>query len=171
MVNVGGKKKSLMKIKSHSLLKKIIDYFIKYIQKSIFENSFPNQKKYITSKGLIKPQAVYVEEAINLIKELLPEETLVFKHDGEKDYIDGKTENDFLKWINYEQYNLASFPSLNSTIDDIISDYSFCSSSEAKPKDNLADLDFDISKSIEMNDRELKELFQGKQTQPPISNL
>jgi len=124
MVNIGGTKKGLNKIKNQTKLKKIIDYFIKYIQKSIFENSFPNQKKYITSKGLIKPRQQYFEEVIKLIRDKLPIEALVFKHDGEQDYYDGKAENNFLKWFNYWQYDLAKFPSLNKLIDEIMNEYS-----------------------------------------------
>lgn len=166
MINVGGKKRGLNRIKNHSILQSIISYFIKYIQKSIFEDYFPNQKKYITSKDLIKPQVLYVEEVINLVKDLLPDETFLFKYDGEKDYIEGRCENSFLKWINSSQYNIAKFPVLDSMINDIIFDYSFGGSNEPKPKNDLANLNFNAPQNTELDDQPLAGLFDKNPIQP-----
>lgn len=124
IINVGGQKKVLNKIKTANKLKKIVDYFIKYIQKSILERQFPNQKKYIASKGLIKPLENYVEEVINLIRSKLPPETLSFSHNGEQEYYDGKALDNYLKWINYESYDLSDRPDISKEIENIMKRYS-----------------------------------------------
>lgn len=124
MINVGSQKKILNKIKTSTKLKKIIDYFIKYIQKSILERQFPNQKKYITSKGLIKPLEQYFEEVINLIRHRLPPEALGFSHSTEQDYYNGTAPETYLKWINYESYDLSRYPDISKEIEDIMKRYS-----------------------------------------------
>jgi hypothetical protein len=129
-IMVGGKEKNFNKIKNQTQLKKIIDYFIKYIQKSIFENSFPNQKKYITSKGLIKPMENYFEEVIDLVESEMPSECLVYKRDGETEYNNsdindtvGQPKN-YLRWLNYYQYDLSNNPEIESRINEILETYS-----------------------------------------------
>lgn len=171
MINVGGKKRGLSKVKNKSVLKKIISYFVKYIQKSIFEDYFPNQKKYTTSRDLIKPKVLYVEEAINLVKDILPDETFLFKYDGEKDYIEKGEENSFLRWINSSQYDISNFPALEDMINDIIFKYSFNDSNYIKPKNDLTDLNCSILNDVELNDQALTGLFDKKPTQPSIPDL
>lgn len=124
IINVDGQKKILNKVKTTTKLKKIIDYFVKYIQKSILERQFPNQKKYITSKGLIKPLVHYFEEVINLIRPKLPPEALEFSHSTEQDYYNGTAPETYLRWINYESYDLSSRPDISKEIEDIMKRYS-----------------------------------------------
>lgn len=123
-IMVGGKNRNFEKIKNQTKLKKIIDYFIKYIQKSILDNNFPNQKKYITSKGLLKPQTQYFEEVIKVIQNQLPDNSLVYKRDGEQEYYDGKATDSFLRWMNYWQYDLSALPDLESEISNMLETYS-----------------------------------------------
>ena len=130
MINVGGTKKGLNKIKDQDKLNKIIDYFIKYIQKSFFDNNYKSKKKYQTSKGLIKPKTTNTEELVNLIMNKVDEKYLKYKKDGEQEYYDqdifetiGKPKN-YLRWVNYFQYDLSSNSSLNDEIDEILEQYS-----------------------------------------------
>ncbi len=120
MINVGGKNKGLSKIKNQAKLKKIIKYFIKYIQKSIFDNSFPNKKKYITSKGLKKPRQQYFSEVISLITNKLPPTSLTFNYNGEQEWKNGKVSDNYLKWMNYWQYDLFLFPDISEDVDKIL---------------------------------------------------
>lgn len=129
-IRVGGKDKRLTKIKSHKSLEKIIDYFTKYIQKSIYENKNPRQKKYIASKGLLKPLESSFVEVVNLVKSKLPESSLKYHYDGESEY-NKKTRDDvlieansFMKWFNYSMYDLSSFPEADDDIDRILSGHS-----------------------------------------------
>jgi len=124
MINVGGKKKGLSKIKDQTKLRKIIDYFIKYIQKSIFENSFPNKKKYITSKGLLKPREQYFKEVISLITNKIPGSSLIFNYDGEQKWKNGTAPENYLKWMNYWQYDLSALPDISKAVDEILDDFS-----------------------------------------------
>ena len=137
---VGGKNKSFSKIKDQKNLEKIIDYFTKYIQKSVFENKNPRQKKYIASKGLIKPLESSFAEIVNLVKMRLPEDTLKYKWDGESEYNNFQIEegvsdkerarlflarpNSFLRWFNYSQYDLSNDKELSDDIDDILTKHS-----------------------------------------------
>jgi len=129
-IMVGGKEQNFKKIKNQDQLKKIIDYFIKYIQKSIFDNQFPGQKKYITSKGLLKPQEQYFEEVIDLIESEIPSNCLVYKRDGETEYNNsdindtvGQPKN-YLRWLNYWQYDLSNNPHAEDRINEILETYS-----------------------------------------------
>jgi hypothetical protein len=137
---VGGKNKSFSKIKDQKNLEKIIDYFTKYIQKSVFENKNPRQKKYIASKGLIKPLESSFAEIVNLVKMRLPEDTLKYKWDGESEYNNFQIEEgvsdkerariflarpkSFLRWFNYYQYDLSNDKELSDDIDDILTKHS-----------------------------------------------
>jgi hypothetical protein len=123
IINVGGTKKNLPNVNKEDKIKKIIEYFTKYIQKSIYDNAFPNQKKYITSKGLLKPQSVHVVETINYIKKLIPDDSLVFKYDGQKDYNEGTLELNFVKWMNVKHYDLSKYPKIRQRVENIILDY------------------------------------------------
>lgn len=129
-IMVGGKKKGLTKIKDHKRLEKIIDYFTKYIQKSVLENKNPRQKKYIASKGLLKPMESSFVEVVNLVKSKLPESSLKYHYDGESEY-NKKTHEDvliennsFMKWFNYSMYDLSDFPDIDYDISRIISENS-----------------------------------------------
>jgi len=121
-IMVGGKDRNFNKVKDQAQLKKIIFYFIKYIQKSVFENDFPRQKKYIASKGLLKPQENSFVEVVSLVESKLPANSLVYKYDGETEYNNsdirdtvGQPQN-FLRWFNYQQYDLSDNPELDSDI-------------------------------------------------------
>ena len=123
---VGGKDRNFNKVKDQAQLKKIIFYFIKYIQKSVFENDFPRQKKYIASKGLLKPQENSFVEVVSLVESKLPSESLVYKYNGETEYnnsdpVDniGKPAN-FLRWFNYQQYDLSANPELDKEISQLL---------------------------------------------------
>lgn len=125
-IMVGGKDKRFKKIRDQKNLEKIIDYFTKYIQKSVFENKNPRQKKYISSKGLIKPLENSFSEVVNLISLKLPEDSLKYKWDGETAYNNRTTEeiiampNNFMKWFNYYQYDLSDYKELDCTITDLL---------------------------------------------------
>ncbi len=130
MINVGGTKKGLSKVKNQDKLNKIIDYFIKYIQKGFEEKHFSHKKKYNTSKGLIKPITTNIEEVVNLITSRVDEKYLKYKKDGEQEYYDqditetiGKPKN-WLRWVNYFQYDLTNDLDLSSEIDDLLETYS-----------------------------------------------
>ena len=123
-IMVGGKHRKMEKIKTRGQLQKIIGYFIKYIQKSIFEKQFPNQKKYITSKDLLKPQITYFEEVVDIIERQLPESNLVFKHEGSKDYAENLTAMNYIKWVDYFQYDLAKNPEAEQEVDYMLNTYS-----------------------------------------------
>ncbi len=123
-IMVGGKDKRFKQIKTMEHLKKTIDYFTKYIQKSFLENQFPNKKKYTASKGLLKPIENSFPETVNLIKSKLPENSLVYKYNGEEDYNKSKNnENSFLKWFNYSQFDLSKYPEIDSEISIYITNY------------------------------------------------
>lgn len=129
-IRVGGKEKKSAKIKDQKGLEKVIDYFTKYIQKSIYENKNPRQKKYIASKGLLKPLESSFVEVVNLVKSKLPESSLKYTYDGESEY-NKKTkedlllkDNSFMKWFNYYQYDLSSFPEIDEDINMILSGHS-----------------------------------------------
>jgi len=124
---VGGKDKNFTKVKNQEQLQKIIFYFIKYIQKSVFENNCPRQKKYIASKGLLKPQENSFVEVVSLVESKLPSESFVYKYDGETEYNNsdpndaiGKPVN-FMRWFNYQQYDLSKFPELDKEISQTLS--------------------------------------------------
>lgn len=126
-IMVGGKDRNFTKVKNQSQLLKIIFYFIKYIQKSIFDNYNPRQKKYIASKGLLKPQENSFVEVVSLVESKLPSESLIYKYDGETEYNNsdptdaiGKPTN-FLRWLNYQQYDLSKFPELDREISKTLS--------------------------------------------------
>ena len=126
-IMVGGKDKNFTKVKNQEQLQKIIFYFIKYIQKSVFENNCPRQKKYIASKGLLKPQENSFVEVVSLVESRLPSESLVYKYDGETEYNQsnindtiGKPVN-FMRWFNYQQYDLSKFPELDKEISQTLS--------------------------------------------------
>jgi hypothetical protein len=129
-IMVGGKDKNFTKVKNQAQLQKIIFYFIKYIQKSVFENNCPRQKKYIASKGLLKPQENSFVEVVSLVESKLPSESLVYKYDGEAEYNQsdindtiGKPVN-FMRWFNYQQYDLSNFPELDENIAEILTGHS-----------------------------------------------
>jgi len=129
-IMVGGKRKELTKVQNQKVLEKIIDYFTKYIQKSVYENKNPRQKKYIASKGLIKPLESSFMEVVNLVKSKLPETTLKYHYDGESEY-NKKTRDDvlieansFMKWFNYSMYDLSNFPEIDDDINRILSGHS-----------------------------------------------
>lgn len=125
-IMVGGKDKRFKKIRDQKNLEKIIDYFTKYIQKSVFENKNPRQKKYIASKGLIKPLENSFSEVVNLISLKLPKDTLKYKWDGETEYNNRTSEeslampNNFMKWFNYSQYDLSDYQDLDYDITKIL---------------------------------------------------
>lgn len=129
-IMVGGKRKELTKVQNQKVLEKIIDYFTKYIQKSVYENKNPRQKKYIASKGLLKPLESSFVEVVNLVKSKLPESSLKYTYDGESEYNKKTREdlmveaNSFMKWFNYYQYDLSSFPEIDEDINRILSGHS-----------------------------------------------
>jgi len=122
-IMVGDKKRKLEKIKIRNHLKKIIDYFIKYIQKSIFEKQFPNQKKYITRKDLLKPIVSYFEDVIYLVEKKLSEQDLVFKHEGSKECAENNIANSYIKWVDYFQYDLAKNSEAEAEVDFMLNAY------------------------------------------------
>ena len=129
-IMVGGKDKKFKKIKTQIHLLKIINYFIKYIQKSIFENDCPRQKKYIASKGLLKPLESSISEIVSFVKAKLPPQSLKYSWDGESEYNNsdindtvGKPKN-FLRWFNYRQYDLSKLPELDKDISELLTNHS-----------------------------------------------
>lgn len=131
-IMVGSKDGNFNKVKNQEQLNKVIFYFIKYIQKSVYENYYPGKrtKKYITSKGLLKSQENSIAEVVSLVESKLSNDFLVFKYDGESEYNQmdiketiGKPKN-FLRWLNYSQYDLSKNPDLEIEIDRLINDFS-----------------------------------------------
>ncbi len=129
-IMIGGKDKIFKKVKDQKHLEKIISYFIKYIQKSVFDNNFHGKKKYITSKGLLKPQENSSAEVVNFIESILPAEILSYMWDGQAEYYQkdplgdlGKPKN-FIKWFNYYQYNLSDKQDLNKKISQLLVGFS-----------------------------------------------
>ncbi|MDP3836493.1 MAG: hypothetical protein Q8Q67_00025 [bacterium] len=125
-IMVGGKQKNFEKIKDQKKLNKIIEYFTKYIQKSVLENSFPRKKKYITSKNLHKPLQNSFSEVVSLIQSRMPSDSLVYKWDGESEYNKadinetlGKTTN-FMRWLNYYQHDLTDYPEIDEYITKVL---------------------------------------------------
>ena len=127
-IMVGGKDRNFKKVKDQAQLKKIIFYFIKYIQKSVFENYYSGKrtKKYITSKGLLKPQENSFVEVVSLVESKLPSNSLVYKWDGETEYNNsdpldsvGKPKN-FMRWFNYFQYDLSDNAKLDKEISQLL---------------------------------------------------
>lgn len=129
IINIDGKNKGLRKVKSQPKLQRISTYFIKYIQKSVLKKTFFRQKKYITSKGLLKPKDSYSDEVIDMIERRLPEKALIFHYNGKYRY-NNKTREEFLKqedtflhWMNYWHYNLSNNQKSEEAVDEIINRY------------------------------------------------
>jgi hypothetical protein len=129
-IMVGGKEKQFKKIRTQTHLLKIINYFIKYIQKSIFENDNPRQKKYITSKSLLKSQESSISEVVSFVEAKLPIHSLMYSWDGESEYNNsdindsvGKPKN-FIRWFNYRQYDLSKLPELDKDITELLTTHS-----------------------------------------------
>jgi len=123
-IMVGGKNKIFNKIKDPNQLKNIIEYFTKYIQKSILENHFLNKKKYTTSKGLIKPIENSFTEVVNLIQSQIPEDALIYKYNGEDEYNKAEhNEPSFLRWFNYYQFDVSKYPELDKRLSDYVVNY------------------------------------------------
>lgn len=127
-IMIGGKDRNFTKVKNQAQLQKIIFYFIKYIQKSIFENEYSGKraKKYIASKGLLKPQENSFVEVVSLVESKLSDKQLVYKYDGETEYNNsdirdtvGQPQN-FLRWFNYQQYDLSDNPELDKEISQLL---------------------------------------------------
>jgi hypothetical protein len=127
-IMVGGKDRNFNKVRDQAQLKKIIFYFIKYIQKSVCENYYSGKrtKKYIASKGLLKPQENSFVEVVSLVESKLPANSLVYKWDGETEYNQsdprdtiGQPKN-FMRWFNYFQYDLSDNPELDKDISKIL---------------------------------------------------
>lgn len=121
---VGSKNESFKQIKDIKGLKKVIDYFVKYIQKSFEENLFPNSKRYFSSRGLLKPVVNSFSEVVDLTESLLSDSSLTYKYLGEKD--DSLlSSNFFLRWFNYFQYDLSSTPEVDEKITSLLNTYNY----------------------------------------------
>lgn len=168
-INVGGKNKSLNKVNGQIKLKKIIEYFTKYIQKSIFENDFKHQKKYIASRNLLKPIEQYSEDVVYLIRGRLYDDLMAYHYDSETD--ENSTPIPYIKTLKYTQYDLSTNNKLSTQIDDMLASYSFDSDNANKQNDNIINDNFDISKSKKMSWPEIEELLTKKPEQPPLPEL
>ena len=74
-----------------------------------------------------KPQENSFVEVVSLVESKLPSESLVYKYDGETEYNQsdindtiGKPVN-FMRWFNYQQYDLSKFPDLDKEISQTLS--------------------------------------------------
>jgi hypothetical protein len=165
-INVGGKKKSLISVNNQTQLKKIIDYFIKYIQKSVFDNNHKHQKKYIASKNLKQPVEQYSEDVVYLIQNSLYDDLMIYHYDGEEAVANGTAEPiPYIRHLNYLQYDLAKNQKLNSKIDKMLADYSFDTSSVIAPEKPTDD--FDLATSTKTD---IEYLFDAK-TQPTLPDF
>ncbi len=98
------KSKGLSNIDNDKKLKKIVEYFTKYIVKSFEDKRLKNKKKYFNSRELIKPTELEVEELVYMIKKIMPQEAL----DYEK--IDLKYKYKLReKSFNYQKFDLSQF--------------------------------------------------------------
>lgn len=129
-INVNGDKKAPKIIKKSDKLILIVEYFIKYIQKSILYNSFPQKKKYMTSKELLKPKECCFDRVVMLVENKLSKEDLVYKYDGEyiynnQDILETVDQpKNYLHWFNYWRYDLSEKKKLSQLIDGLLEHYS-----------------------------------------------
>lgn len=156
-VDVGGKKKSLIKINDRTKLKKIIDYFIKYIQKSVFDTEFKYAKRYQASKGLIKPVEQYSGEVIHLVTNCLYDNLLDYEYDSTAG--ENAQPIPYINSLKYSQYDLSKNQKLDKKIDKLLTDYSFDTAGVATIKTN-EDFDIEQSKFGDVDD------FFNPKTQP-----
>jgi hypothetical protein len=99
------RKKGFAYINDNKRLKKIVEYFTKYISKSFEDERLKNKKKYFNSRELIKPTELEVEELVYMIKKIMPKEALSYEAKDLK-YKYKLREKSF----NYQKFDLSEFP-------------------------------------------------------------
>jgi len=99
------RKKGFTYINDNKRLKKIVEYFTKYISKSFEDKRLKNKKKYFNSRELIKPTELEVEELVDMIKKIMPKEALSYEAKDLK-YKYKLREKSF----NYQKFDLSEFP-------------------------------------------------------------
>ena len=67
--------------------------------------------------------AVSESKIKGLVEERLPEQDLVFKHEGSKDYAENNIANSYIKWVDYFQYDLAKNPEAEAEVDFMLNTY------------------------------------------------
>ena len=164
-IRVGDKKGNFVKVKNQKQLRKIIDYFTKYIQKSILENSLKNQKKYITSRDLLKPIKQYSPEVVHAIREKLNDDLLTYLYDGEREVINGAPRLPYIGWMKYLQYDLSDNPKLNNEINRILANYSFDTEGAIEPLKPVDDFNISMATKIDNDD------FFNLKIQTPFPDL
>jgi len=106
-----------IKIKAIDSIHDVGFYITKYMVKDIADPRLKKHKCYFTSKGLKKPIIVYFEEVINLVKKILPDESLVYK------------QNDIpiphLAYMDWKLYNLKNYAEAKQEILKLVNQYSW----------------------------------------------
>ena len=117
-VGTKNKGKGLNQIDDDKKLKKIVEYFTKYITKSFIDPRLKNKKKHFNSRELIKPIEVINEELIFIIDHEMPLEALGY---NEKQLM--YKQNFKEKFFDYKRYDLSEFPNITKNIHGLLSRY------------------------------------------------
>ena len=167
-IMVGGKDRKMISVRNRSKLIKVIEYFTKYIQKAIFENSLKHQKKYIASKNLKQPVEQYSEDVVYLIQNSLYDDLMIYHYDGEEAVANGTAEPiPYIRYLNYAQYDLTKNLKLNEKIDKMLADYSFDTKGIPEPEREVPKSVFDLDQSKKTD---IDYLFDT-QTQPTLPDF
>jgi hypothetical protein len=101
-----------IKVKEIDDVRDVGFYVTKYLVKDLRDPRLKGHKSYFISRGLLKPTIIHFEEVINLIKALLPQESL----EQEKLNIPIK----YLSAMDYWRYNLRQYPEARTEIQQLI---------------------------------------------------
>lgn len=142
-IDVGGQHKSMVKVKSQVKLKRIIDYFTKYIQKSVLDENLKHQKRYIASRDLLKPVEQYSDEVISIIRGYLGDELMTYYYDSEAD--ENTDPIPYIRTLKYIQYDLSTNKRLSEKIDELLNRFSFNTPDTNSSSADAFNPDFDIS--------------------------
>jgi hypothetical protein len=117
-VGTKSKGKRLTQIDDDKKVKKIVEYFTKYITKSFTDQRLKNKKKHFNSRNLIKPIEVINEELVYMIDQEMPEEAIGY-NEKQLMYKQGFKE----KFFDYKKYDLSDFPDITKSIQELLMRY------------------------------------------------
>lgn len=90
-------------------------YLCKYLTKSVEKDRLLARKSYFTSKGLKKPSIVRMDELVNVVKTMIPEDVKGWHY---------SYESEFLGHIDNMEYNLKKYPKVVESIhNEVINKY------------------------------------------------
>ncbi len=112
------KQKNLSSTDNSKDLKKIVEYFTKYIVKSFDDYRLRNKKKHFNSRGLLKPIELEVEELIFMLNSYMPQKALGYSAD-QLMYKQNLSE----KYFDYKQYDLSEYPEIIKKSKELILTY------------------------------------------------